>query len=85
MSDAMRRSELTIEQILKWADAYYERTGKWPTATSGPIPEALDENWRGMENALRKGLRGLHRGQSLAKLLAKHRGKRNRKALPPYT
>lgn len=81
----MHRTELTIEQILQWADAYHERTGRWPTAKSGQVKETLDESWRGMENALRMGLRGLNRGQSLARLLAKHRGKRNRMALPPYT
>jgi|SRR5579864_4648996 len=29
---------LTIAQILIWADAYYRRTGRWPTRHSGPIP-----------------------------------------------
>ena len=31
------------------------------------------------------GLRGFRKANSLAKLLAKHRGRRNRKQLPPYT
>jgi hypothetical protein len=34
---------------------------------------------------MRKGLRGLRPGNSLAKLLAERRGKRNRKQLPKYT
>jgi hypothetical protein len=81
----MRRTELTVEQILVWADAFHARTGKWPEAKNGRVWEPADENWRNIDNALRQGLRGLHRGQSLARLLAKHRGKRNRKALPKFT
>ena len=81
----MRRTELTVEQILSWADAYRARTGKWPNNDSGRVWEPADEKWENIDTALRVGLRGLHRGQSLARLLAKHRGKRNRKALPKYT
>jgi hypothetical protein len=36
---------LTVEQILAWADGYHGRTGRWPVATSGAIPEAETE-WR---------------------------------------
>jgi len=82
----MRRTELTVKQILSWADAYYARTGKWPEAKrGGRVWEPPDETWRNIDSALRQGFRGLRRGQSLARLLAKHRGKRNRKALPQYT
>jgi hypothetical protein len=38
-----------------------------------------------IDQALRKGLRGLRPGSSLARLLDQHRGKRNRKQLPRYT
>jgi hypothetical protein len=82
----MRRPELTIKQILAWADAHYERTGRWPEAKKGGrIWETVDEKWANIDMALRTGLRGLHRGQSLARLLDKHRGKRNRKQLPRFT
>ncbi len=81
----MRRPELTVEQILAWADAFHERTGKWPERKCGRVWEPADESWQNIDQALRKGLRSLHRGQSLARLLAKHRGKRNRKQLPKYT
>jgi hypothetical protein len=47
--------------------------------------DAADETWVNVDQALRQGLRGLRPGSSLARLLAKHRGKRNRKALPRYT
>lgn len=81
----MRRTELTVAQILGWADAYHERTGQWPGVKSGRVWEPANETWQNIDASLRLGQRGLHRGQSLAKLLAKHRGKRNRKALPKFT
>jgi hypothetical protein len=74
---------LTGSQILAWADAYHQRTGRWPTRTSGPIPEAPGEKWLGVSTALSEGYRGWPGGLSLAKFLAKHRGVRNRKGLPP--
>src|SRR5262249_13636445 len=65
------------------ADAYHDRTGRWPHTESGPIPEALGETWRRVDNALRMGLRGLEGGSSLARLLAERRQVRNRGQLPP--
>jgi hypothetical protein len=70
----MKRIPLTIEKILAWADAHHRRTGKWPTASSGPIPGARDEGWLGVDGALRFGRRGLAGGSSLRFLLAEHRG-----------
>ena len=81
----MRRSILHIAQILEWADAHYKRTGDWPDEDSGQVWETPDEKWININNCLRIGYRGLRPGGSLAKLLAKHRGRRNRKALPKYT
>ncbi|HUY33859.1 MAG TPA: hypothetical protein VMV69_14005 [Pirellulales bacterium] len=80
-----RKSVLHIEQILAWADAHFERTGHWPEADAGRIPGTLDDRWININAALRLGLRGLRQGSSLARLLAEQRGKRNRKALPPYS
>jgi hypothetical protein len=77
-----QRPPLTVKQILAWADAYHERAGKWPMATSGPIREADRETWSGVAHALREGYRGLPGGSSLAHLLGEHRGSRNRR-LPP--
>src|SRR5690348_5065999 len=37
---ACNRPPLTIEQILAWAEAHHQRTGKWPTAASGEVSEA---------------------------------------------
>jgi hypothetical protein len=36
---------LTLDQILRWANAHRQRTGDWPTYKSGSIPEAQEENW----------------------------------------
>lgn len=76
---------LTEQQILAWADAHYERHGKWPKQTSGPAEEAAGESWDGLDQSLRHGRRGLPGGSSLAQLLAQHRCKRNPRALPPLT
>jgi hypothetical protein len=61
--------ELTLEQIQAWALAHRQRTGKWPTALSGPVAEAPGETWRAVELALVQGHRGLPKGSSLARVL----------------
>jgi hypothetical protein len=50
---------LKLRDIRRWARAHRERSGKWPTAASGPIPEAPGENWRAVNLALYNGHRGL--------------------------
>jgi hypothetical protein len=65
---------LSIETILRWADAHFRRTGTWPTARSGPIPEAPGERWSAVAAALVSGYRGLGRGSSLRRVLEEHRG-----------
>lgn len=69
---------LPVARILAWADAHHQRTGRWPIAESGAILEAPEEGWVGVDLALRVGRRGLSGGSSLAQLLAKFRGVRNR-------
>jgi hypothetical protein len=76
---------LTEEQILQWADEYFHRKGSWPTVASGAIANSGGEKWAAVNQALRSGLRGLPGGSSLARLLKKHRGVRNRKQLSPLT
>ena len=71
---------LTVEQILAWADAHNAAHGRWPNAHSGPIADAPTQNWSKIDMALSKGLRGLSGGTSLSRLLAQHRGHRNRSA-----
>jgi hypothetical protein len=82
----MRRSKLTIEQVLAWADAHHARTGRWPTASSGAVRDVTGEKWAGINAALwgqgrRLGLKQM----TLSKLLAKHRGVRNQGDLPKLT
>jgi hypothetical protein len=79
------RPPLGVAQVLAWADRHRRRTGAWPKATSGPIPGARGETWAAVNNALNRGARGLPGGTSLPSLLAEHRGKRNKSALPPLT
>jgi len=51
----MRKLPLTAELILAWADDHRAHTGKLPTADSGPVPAAPDENWTAINQALRQG------------------------------
>jgi hypothetical protein len=81
----MPRTTLYISHILSWADAHRKRSGRWPNLNSGRITGTVDENWRRVDSALRIGLRGLRGGSSLARLLAEHRGVRNRSCLPRLT
>lgn len=81
----MPRPQLHYSDILEWADEHRARTGEFPKQGSGLVEGHPDEKWRNLDMALRAGLRGLPGGSSLAQLLAKKRGHRNRKALPKYT
>src|SRR5262249_51185995 len=65
---------LTEEQVLAWADAHHQRTGRWPTSYSGPMTGVAGEGWHALDKALRNGYRGLPGGSSLARLLRRHRG-----------
>jgi hypothetical protein len=76
---------MTIEQILSWADEHQQRTGGWPKRNSGTVVDHPDEIWANVDQALVKGLRGLPGGISLAQLLTKERGAKNRMALPPLS
>jgi hypothetical protein len=73
---------LTIKQILGWADAHHQQTGRWPTSEFGSIDGAPGETWKAIDHALRLGMRGLPGNSSLSRLLSKHRGVRNIQALP---
>src|SRR5262245_53641724 len=76
---------LTARVILGWADAHREATGRWPTLRNGPVGAAPGESWACLDQALRHGGRGLPGGDSIARLLARRRGVRNRGALPHLT
>ncbi len=66
-------SVLALDQILKWADAHHQETGKWPTRKSGEVKVATGEKWANIDSALCQGLRGLPHGSSLARLLLEER------------
>ncbi|HWB09893.1 MAG TPA: hypothetical protein VG826_11735 [Pirellulales bacterium] len=79
------RPRLTVREILRWADAWHRRTGRWPKNQDGAIPESPGDGWHGINACLRQGNRGLPGGQTLAHLLSKHRGARHHLALPRLT
>jgi hypothetical protein len=76
---------LTVPQALAWAKAHHGRNGTWPNDKSGAIAEAPGETWRGVDQALKWGYRGLTGGVSLGGLLARELGVRNRTNLPTLT
>jgi len=41
----MSKPVLHIVDILRWGDAHYDRTGKWPETKSGELFDAPDEKW----------------------------------------
>jgi hypothetical protein len=75
---------LTVEQILAWADAHREATGKWPTRGSGKVA-GTDEDWSNVCDALHRGNRGLPKSGSLSELLSRERQARSRMAPPKLT
>ena len=74
--------DLTVHQILKWADGHHQKTGQWPNRNADAVLGAPGEKWESIQNALVIGLRGLPGGSSLARLLTEMRRLRNIKALP---
>jgi hypothetical protein len=52
---------------------------------TGPVARIKNETWKGIDSALRDGLRGLPHGSSLARLLADKRNVRNRLGVPHLT
>jgi hypothetical protein len=64
-----KRPPLTVKQIVAGAEAHQQRTGHWPHAGTGKIPDAPHETWGGVNSALRKGQRGLPGGSSLSRWL----------------
>ena len=63
---------LLVTQILRWADDYYQRNGRWPSSGSGKVLDASVQ-WSAIDACLRLGLRKLPKGSSLSQLLDEHR------------
>jgi hypothetical protein len=80
-----KRPPLTVEQVLAWADAHRERTGRWPNQNSGPVADAPEETWCAIDHALRRGLRGFPGADSLDRLLGRHRRGGERSRQPAWT
>src|SRR5262245_60492975 len=50
------RPQLTIEQILEWADAHFAATGEWPSVRTGGVRHSpYEETWNAIQSALAKG------------------------------
>ena len=79
-----RKPPLTVAQTLSWADSHRARTGEWPGAQSGHVLDNRNEKWVNVNQALRLGLSGL-RGDGIARLLDRERGKCNVADLPGLT
>ena len=77
-----RRSPLTEEQVLAWADAHFARTGQWPGAGTGAVGGVPEQSWAAIDEALRRGFRGLPGGDTLARLLDRLRGRRPGRGRP---
>jgi hypothetical protein len=75
----MAKPKLTVAQILAWADAHQAQTGDWPKVRSGSVAGAPGETWQALDGALKHGHRGLPGGDSLARLLLRTRGVRERR------
>lgn len=76
------RTKLTEEEILKWAKDHRQRTGRWPDRRSGRVKASPENNWSGVDCALKSGGRGLPGRSSLAILLAQKCERRLIRALP---
>jgi hypothetical protein len=70
--------QLSLDQILAWADAHHAATGNWPSNGSGPVRDMPGEAWNAIDMALTNGFRGLPGGSSLARLLDERRPERLR-------
>src|SRR5262249_4978638 len=68
-----RLPSLTVGKTVKGADGHRRRTGQLPIAASGAVPDAPGETWANINAALQQGHRGLPGGDTLARLLARHR------------
>lgn len=61
-----RPSHVTLEQVRVAMRAFHARYGRWPRHIDAVEVPGIDGTWASLEHALRKGLRGLPGGSSLA-------------------
>jgi hypothetical protein len=74
---------LTIPEILRMADRHHQITAQWPISRDGPVHGEDNLTWEAVNTCLRKGGRGLPGGNSLARVLAKHRPVVDRRRIRP--
>jgi hypothetical protein len=60
---------LTLERVKAWVLSHHAATGEWPRSVSGAIAGVPGETWCAMNNALRKGRRGLPGVSSVSQLV----------------
>jgi hypothetical protein len=77
-----RGPPLTEGEVLAWADAHHARTGGWPSANTGGVAGVPGQSWAAIDEALRRGRRGLPGGDTLARLLDRHRDRRPGRGRP---
>jgi len=65
----LKRPQLDIAQIRKWARAYYTRTRKWPSPHSGAIDGTDGESWNAVSHALSDGIRGIKHKTTLGRVV----------------
>ena len=70
----MTMPDLTLKNVLEWADAHHARTGKWPLHNSGVVPECRAITWGTINRRLRQGRLGQPKGTTLSKWLRGARG-----------
>jgi hypothetical protein len=80
----VRHERLSLEQIVAWADTFFQKNQRWPAAHSGPIAGTRNETWLSVDVALRAGVRGLPGGSSVALLLEERRGARHKHHRAPF-
>jgi hypothetical protein len=80
-----RKPALPLTTILEWADEHHARSGGHPDAWSGPVAGQPAESWYNIDRALRLGYRGLPSKDTLAALLHRQRGHRDKHHQPPLS
>ena len=73
---------LTIDQVLKWCDQYFDKQGRYPGQTSESLRSMKEEKFVNIDAALRNGGRGLAAVGGLPGLLEREREHRHNKNTP---
>lgn len=80
-----RLPHLDESKVKDWIQTWHARTGRYPRSKDGVIPKSGGETWSAINNALRRGSRGLPKHGSLSILLETAFGQPHPKKLPKLT